>query len=82
MHDPMPAWHCDWDAAAGQGMTGQRCGCLQGQYNKVHVGAACPPDRLASLASLLGPTVTPPATQMLSPLHCHHWLQLDAAQQR
>jgi hypothetical protein len=28
----------------------------KGQYNKVHIGAACPPDRLASLASLLGPT--------------------------
>ena len=32
------------------------CLCMQGQYDRVHVGAACPPDRLSSLLPLLRPT--------------------------
>lgn len=38
---------------------------VQGQYDRVHVGASCPPDRLAALLALLRPTggvlVTPVA---------------------
>lgn len=29
---------------------------LQGQYDRVHVGASCPPDRLSALLSLLRPS--------------------------
>jgi len=28
---------------------------MQGQYDRVHVGASCPPDRLAALVPLLRP---------------------------
>lgn len=28
---------------------------MQGQYDRVHVGASCPPDRLSALLSLLQP---------------------------
>jgi hypothetical protein len=54
---------------------------LQGRYGKVHVGAACPPDRLASLVSLLGPKVTagPTDRQSASQVPHHHWQ--GAAQQ-
>ncbi len=31
------------------------CYMMQGQYDRVHVGAACPPGRLAALTALLGP---------------------------
>ena len=30
--------------------------CLQGAYDRIHVGASCPPDRVASLLQLLQPS--------------------------
>ena len=73
------SWQTGWIEKLAWTM--QHCGCLQGQYHKVHVGAACPTDRLASLASLLGPTVISSADCMLSPLQSppHHWHQVKPA---
>lgn len=31
------------------------CMCLQGQYDRIHVGASCPADRVSSLLPLLRP---------------------------
>lgn len=44
--------------------------CLQGRFDRIHVGATCPSRRLAALTKLLGPEVY---------YTCHAILQLHAS---
>ena len=57
-----PARSCMASAARGLGVSqlslhpSRPLLCLQGAYDRIHVGASCPPDRVASLLQLLQPS--------------------------